>query len=70
MTLTTRPTSLRLNFYLGYAIDIALLANVAVYAVDATPLFFFQVEQDLVPRTISALPRMRKSSGQKAIENI
>lgn len=58
-----------LVFYLGLAIGIALLAGVAVYAVDAISLVF-QVEQDIVPRTISALPRVRKISGQKAIENI
>ena len=58
-----------LVFYLGLAISIALLTGVAVYAVDAIPLVF-QVEQDIVSRTISALPRVRKISGQKAIENI
>ena len=58
-----------LIFYLELAIGLALLAGVAVYAVVAIP-FVFQVEQDIVPRTISALPRVRKISGQKAIENI
>ena len=58
-----------LFFYLMLVISIAILAGIAVYATSNIP-FIFQTKQDVVPRTISALPRVRKISGYKAIDYI
>ena len=55
--------------YVMLLIGVILLAGVAVYAFANVP-YIFQVEKDTVPRTISALPRVRKITGQRAIENI
>ena len=55
--------------YVMLLIGIILLAGVAVYAFANIPVIF-RAEKDVVPRTISALPRVRKITGQQAVENI